>query len=137
MSFLKEFKEFAVKGNVVDMAVGVVIGSAFGKIVTSLVSDLVMPPIGLLIGGVDFSNLKIVLKEDPTGKSSVFLNYGAFLSTVIDFLVIALVIFIAIKGINKLKRPAEPPQPTTKECPRCFTSIPLKAVKCPNCTSDI
>lgn len=139
MSFLKEFKEFAVKGSVIDMAIGVVIGTAFGKIVSSLVNDVIMPPIGLLLGGIDFSKLVIVLKEDPTGKANVFISYGAFISTIINFLIIVFVIFLTIKGINKLKRVTPSPEPdtTTKVCPKCFTLIPLKAVKCPNCTSDI
>ncbi len=137
MSFLKEFKEFAAKGNVVDMAVGVIIGTAFGKIVTSLVNDLLMPPIGILIGGIDFSNLAITLKNDPEGKATVLLKYGSFISTVIDFLIIAFVIFLVVKTINKLKRPESPPPPATKECPRCCTLIPQKATRCPNCTSEI
>lgn len=137
MSILKEFKEFAVKGNVIDMTVGIIIGTAFGKIVSSLVNDVVMPPIGLLVGGIDFSKLAVVLKHDPEGKADVLLRYGLFVNTLIDFLIIAFVIFLAIKAINKLKKPAAPAEVTTKECPKCYTSIPLKATKCPNCTSDI
>ncbi|MCX7830008.1 MAG: large-conductance mechanosensitive channel protein MscL [Acidobacteria bacterium] len=137
MSFLKEFKEFAVKGNVIDMSVGIIIGTAFGKIVSSLVNDVIMPPIGLLVGGVDFSKLAIVLKQDPEEKADVLLRYGMFINVLIDFLIIAFVIFLAIKAINKLKKPEVPAEATTKECPKCFSVIPIKATKCPNCTSDI
>ena len=117
MSVLKEFKEFAVKGNVIDMAVGIIIGAAFGKIVSSFVGDVVMPPIGVLLGGVDFSDLAIVLKEAVNGAPAVMLSYGKFIQTVIDFTIIAFAIFIAVKAINRMKRaeeaaPAEPPAPT-------------------------
>jgi large conductance mechanosensitive channel len=115
MSLIKEFKEFAMKGNVVDMAVGVIVGAAFGKIVTSLVGDVIMPPIGLLIGGVDFSSLSVVIKEAVEGSPAVTINYGKFLQTLIDFTIIAFAIFMALKGINKLKRPEAPaaaPGPT-------------------------
>jgi large conductance mechanosensitive channel len=137
MSFVKEFKEFAVKGNMIDMAVGIIIGGAFGKIVSSFVNDVVMPPIGTLIGGVDFSKLSIVLKADPAGKADVLLRYGLFINNCIDFLIIAFVIFLAIKAINRLKKAEAPPEATTKECPKCCSPIPVKAVKCPNCTADI
>ena len=137
MSFLKEFKEFAVKGNVIDMSVGIIIGTAFGKIVSSFVNDVIMPPIGLLVGGIDFSKLAIVLKHDPEGKADVLLRYGMFINVLIDFLIIAFVIFLAIKSLNKLKRPEAPAEATTKDCPKCYTAIPIKATKCPNCTSDI
>jgi large conductance mechanosensitive channel len=137
MGMVKEFKEFAMKGNVVDMAVGVIIGGAFGKIVSSFVTDVVMPPIGLLLGGVDFSKLSVVLKEDPAGKADVLLRYGLFINYCIDFLIIAFVIFLAIKAMNRLKKAEAPPEPTTKECPKCCTAIPVKAVKCPNCTSEV
>lgn len=120
MSMIKEFKEFAMRGNVVDMAVGIIIGAAFGKIVSSFVSDVIMPPIGLLLGGIDFSNFSIVLKEAVGDAKAVTLNYGIFINTIIDFIIIALAIFIVIKGINSLKRkeeekPAEPPKPTREE----------------------
>lgn len=120
MGVLQEFKEFAVKGNVIDMAVGIIIGAAFGKIVSSFVGDVIMPPIGVLIGGVDFTNLAIVLKEATADKPAVFLTYGKFIQTIIDFTIIAFAIFIAIKGINSLKRkeqavPAAPPEPTKEE----------------------
>lgn len=114
MSMIKEFREFAVKGNVVDMAVGVVIGAAFGKIVSSLVADLIMPPLGLLIGGINFTNLKLVLSEASEGKAAVTWNYGSFLQTILDFLIIAWAIFMLVKGVNRLKRKEEaaaPPAP--------------------------
>ena len=149
---IKEFKEFAVKGNVVDMAVGIIIGAAFGTIVKSLVADVIMPPIGLLLGDVDFSNLFITLKEGAEGAAAyatiadaqaagaVTLNYGLFINTVISFLIVAFAIFIVIKNINRLKKAEEEapaPAPTTKECPYCFSSIAIKATRCPNCTSNI
>ena len=151
MGMVKEFREFAVKGNVVDMAVGIIIGAAFGTIVKSLVADILMPPIGLLLGNVDFSNLFIVIKQgaeiagpyatlaDATSAGAVTLNYGVFINTIISFVIVALAIFILVKNINRLKRAEEvkPSAPTTKECPFCFSAIPIKAVKCPHCTSDV
>lgn len=152
MSMMKEFKEFAVKGNVVDMAVGIIIGAAFGTIVKSLVSDVIMPPIGLLLGNVDFSNLFVVLKHgaeaagpyltvaDANAAGAVTLNYGMFLNTVISFLIVSFAIFILVKNINRLKAKeaaAPPPAPTTRECPYCLSTIPLKAKKCSFCTSAI
>jgi large conductance mechanosensitive channel len=136
---IKEFKEFAVKGNVVDMAVGIIIGAAFGTIVKSLVDDVIMPPIGLLLGKVDFSNLVITLKEGAADAPAVALRYGAFINTVISFLIVAIAVFFLVKGINQLKKQesAPPAEPTTKECPFCFSAIPLKAVKCPHCTSGL
>ncbi|MGC8855421.1 MAG: large conductance mechanosensitive channel protein MscL [Anaerolineae bacterium] len=130
---LKEFKEFALRGNVIDLAIGVIIGGAFGKIVASLVGDILMPLIGLLIGGVDFSGLAFTV-----GKATV--KYGAFLQAVVDFLVIAFVIFLMIRGINRLQKPAPAAvsaEPTTRECPYCFTTISIKATRCPNCTSQL
>lgn len=120
MSMMKEFKEFAMKGNVMDMAIGIVIGAAFGKIVSSLVSDVIMPPIGLLLGGVDFSNLLITLQQAVGDTPAVTLNYGVFINTIIDFLIVALAIFLVVKGINKMKRkeeeaPAAPPKPSKEE----------------------
>jgi len=151
MGMMKEFKEFAVKGNVMDMAVGIIIGAAFGTIVKSFVADVIMPPIGLLLGGVDFSNMFYVLKEAATGPAvyasladakaagAVTLNYGAFINTIISFLIVAFAIFIVIKNMNKLKKeePAPVKEPTTKECPHCFSTISIKATKCPNCTSSL
>ena len=140
MSMMKEFREFAMRGNVVDMAVGIIIGGAFGKIVSSLVADVIMPPIGLLLGGVDFSNLVITLKQAVGDVPAVTLNYGVFINTVLDFIIIAFAIFMVIKGMNKMKRKEEPkpaPAPTTKVCPKCFTEISIKATRCPNCTSEI
>jgi large conductance mechanosensitive channel len=146
---LKEFKEFAMKGNVVDMAVGIVIGAAFGTIVKSFVSDILMPPIGLLLGNVDFSNLFTVLKGGQAGPfatiadaqtaGAVTLNYGLFLNTVISFTIIAFAVFMVIKSLNKLKRAEETPaaEPTTKDCPFCFTTIAINATRCPNCTSEL
>lgn len=144
MSIAKEFKEFAVKGNVVDMAVGVVIGAAFGKIVTSLVNDVIMPPIGLALGNVDFSNLFVTLSEgeyaslDAAQKAgAATLNYGLFVNTIINFLIVAFAIFLVVKQINRLKRQPPPPAPSTKECPRCLSAIPIKATRCAHCTSDL
>lgn len=140
MSMIKEFKEFAMRGNVVDMAVGIIIGGAFGKIVSSLVQDIIMPPIGLLLGGVDFSDLMITLKQAAADAPAVVLKYGVFINTVIDFIIIAFAIFMVIKGMNRLKRKEEPAPaaaPTTKECPYCFTQIPIKATRCPNCTTQL
>jgi large conductance mechanosensitive channel len=148
MSMLKEFKDFAVKGNVVDMAVGIIIGAAFGTIVRSLVSDIIMPPIGLLLGNVDFSELFVVLKQgaqvgpyptiaDAQAAGAVTLNYGVFINTIISFIIVAFAVFMVIKQMNKLKREAPPAPPNTKECPYCFSVIPIKATRCPSCTSDL
>lgn len=145
---LKEFKEFAMRGNVVDMAVGIIIGGAFGTIVKSLVDDVLMPPIGLMLGGVDFSDLFIVLKDgDPAGPyltlgdakaaGAVGINYGVFLNNVISFLIVAFAVFLLVKGINRLRRQKEPAQVTTKECPFCASTIALKAQRCPQCTSQL
>ena len=147
---MKEFKAFAMRGNVIDMAVGIIIGAAFGSIVGTLVSDVVMPPIGLLLGNVDFSNLFIVLKEGTTagpyatvaaakGAGAVTLNYGLFLNTVVNFLIVAFAIFFLIRGMNALKKKEEAPPavPTTKECPHCLSAIPVKATRCGHCTSEL
>ncbi len=147
---LKEFKEFAMRGNVVDMAVGIVIGAAFATIVKSFVADILMPPIGLLLGGVDFTNLFAIIKEgstagpfanlaDAQSAGAVTLNYGVFINTIISFIIIAFAIFMVVKAMNKLKRKEEAPpaEPTTKDCSYCFTSIPIKASRCPNCTSEL
>lgn len=136
MSMMKEFKEFAIKGNVIDMAVGVVIGGAFGKIVSSFLNDLVMPPLGIITGGVDFTDKNLVLKAaEGTGKA-VTLNYGAFLTNVVDFLIVAAAVFAAIKMINSLKRaePVAAPAPTEKQCPECLLNIPIRAKRCGHCT---
>ena len=147
---LKEFKEFAVRGNVIDMAVGIIIGAAFGSIVGTLVSDVLMPPIGLLLGNMDFSNLFIVLKEGTSAgpyatvaaakaAGAVTLNYGLFLNTVVNFLIVAFAIFFLIRGVNALKKKEEAPPavPTTKECPHCLSTIPIKATRCGHCTSEL
>ena len=152
MGMMKEFKEFAIKGNVIDMAVGIVIGAAFGTIVKSFVADVIMPPIGLLMGGVDFANMFTVLKDGAEGlgtyatvaeaqaAGAVTLNYGMFINTVISFLIIAMAIFMVVKSMNNMKKKeAEAPAaaPTTKECSHCFSTIHIKAVKCPSCTSSL
>src|SRR5690349_19026025 len=146
MSFMSEFREFAMKGSVVDLAVGVVIGAAFGKIVDSLVKDILMPPIGKLLGGVDFSNLFLVLGSGsyPSLKAAqdagaATLNYGLFVNAIINFVIIAFALFVVIKGINRLRRQeaAAPPPPTSKLCPQCQMEIPLKATKCGHCTSGV
>lgn len=142
----KEFKTFIMRGNVVDLAVGVIIGAAFGRIISSLVNDIIMPPIGLLLHGVSFSNLFVSLNGESfqslayaQAAGAPTINYGIFINNIIDFLIVAFVIFLLIKGINRLhKQPAPAPaEPTTKECPRCFTAIPIKATRCPHCTSEL
>jgi large conductance mechanosensitive channel len=142
---LKEFKEFAMKGNVVDMAIGIIIGGAFGKIISSLVSDVLMPPIGMLLGGVDFSSLFVSLsggafeslaKAKEAGAPTI--NYGLFIGTIIDFVIIAFVIFMLVKQMNRLKpAPAPAPPPATKDCPLCLSAIPLKATRCAHCTAEL
>jgi len=141
---VKEFKEFIMRGNVVDMAVGIIIGAAFGKIVTSFVNDILMPPIGLLLGKMDFSNLFIDLSGQhyPTvaaakAAGAATLNYGIFFNTALDFIIIAFAIFLLIRQVNRMKRPAPAPAPSTKECPFCLSAIPLKATRCPHCTSEM
>jgi large conductance mechanosensitive channel len=140
----KEFKEFVMRGNVMDMAVGIIIGAAFGKIVTSFVGDILMPPIGVLLGHVDFSNLFIGLSSQhydsvaaakAAGAASI--NYGLFLNTVIDFLIVAFVIFIVVKQVNKVKRPVPVAPPSTRDCPYCLSAIPAKATRCAHCTSEL
>lgn len=135
MKFFKEFREFAVRGNVMDMAVGVIIGGAFGKIVTSFIGDVVMPPLGLLMGTVPFTEFKATLRGASEGTPAVTLNYGAFLAHILDFTILAFVVFLMVKGINALKRadPVPPPTPTEKECGECAMIIPLKARKCGHC----
>jgi len=152
---LREFKEFIMRGNVLDMAVGIVIGVAFGAIITSLVRDIIMPPIGLLLGDADFSNLFVVLREGTTASpytsladaqaaGAVTINYGVFVMTIVSFIIIAFAIFMVVRSINRMRRRLEAPkvettpaEPTTKECPFCFTSISVRASRCPNCTSQL
>jgi len=147
---LKEFKEFALRGNAVDMAVGIIIGAAFGAIVTSLVNDILMPPIGLLLGGIDFANQFFVLKAGtPAGPyaslanaraaGAVTINYGVFVNQIISFLIVAVVVFFLIRTINRLRqeKPAPPAEPTTRECPYCLSAIPIKATRCAYCTSEL
>lgn len=145
---LNEFKKFVMRGNVLDMAVGIVIGAAFGTIVSSFVNDILMPPIGLLLGGIDFSNLFITLKSGATAgpyltvaeaqeAGAVTINYGVFFNTIISFLIIGFAIFLIIRKVNSMKKKEEAPPPSTKECPHCFTMIPIKAIRCPNCTSEL
>jgi large conductance mechanosensitive channel len=147
---LEEFKKFAMKGNMVDMAVGIVIGAAFGAIVKSLVSDILMPPLGILMGNVNFSDLFVVLKEGTTpgpfatlaaakDAGAVTLNYGLLVNTIVNFLIVAFAIFFLVRGINRLKAQEEAPpaEPTTKECPLCLSTVPIKATRCGHCTSDL
>lgn len=145
----KEFKEFAVKGNAVDMAVGIIIGAAFGGIIASLVKDIIMPPIGLITGGLDFSNQFLVLKDAPGGgvfataaeaakAGAVTWNYGNFLTLLVNFLIVALAVFMLVRAINKLKRPQPgSAAPVSKDCPFCAMTIPIKATRCPHCTSEM
>lgn len=140
----KEFKAFAMRGNVLDMAVGIIIGAAFGRIITSLVSDVIMPPIGLILGKVDFSSLFLNISGTsyPTlagakAAGAATINYGVFLNTILDFLIVALVIFLMVRQVNRWNKPAPAAAPTTKDCPYCFSAIALKATRCPNCTSEL
>ena len=141
---VKEFKEFAMRGNAVDMAVGIIIGAAFGKIVSSLVSDVLMPPIGLLVGNVDFSDLFINLSgktfeslKDAKAAGAATINYGLFINTVIDFTIVAFAIFMMIRILNRMKRKEAAAPATTKECTFCLSVIPVKAIRCPHCTSQL
>ena len=140
----KEFKEFAMRGNVLDMAIGIVIGAAFGRIITSLVNDILMPPIGLLLGNVDCSSLFLNISgksyatlAEAKAAGAATINYGMFLNTVIDFAIVAFVIFLVVRQINRWNKPAPAPAPSTKECPYCVSAIPVKATRCPNCTSEL
>jgi large conductance mechanosensitive channel len=146
----KEFKEFAMRGNVVDMAVGIIIGGAFGTIVKSLVSDVIMPPIGLMLGGVDFANLFMVVSQgtpagpyaalaDAQAAGAVTVNYGLFINSIVSFLIVAFAVFLLIRSINRLKKEEEEPaaEPTTKDCDFCATEIPIRATRCPHCTSEL
>ncbi len=143
---LKEFKEFAVRGNVLDLAIGVIIGAAFGKIVTSLVDDVLMPPIGMVLGRVDFSNLFVNLSGKPVASVAQAkaagvptINYGLFLNSVLSFLIVAFVVFLIVRAVNRMRRGEEKPAapPVVKECPYCLSSIPIKATRCPHCTSQL
>lgn len=141
---LKEFKEFAMRGNVLDMAIGIVIGAAFGKIIASLVDDIIMPPIGLALGNVDFANLFINLsgKDYPTvaaakAAGAATINYGIFFNTILSFLIIAFAIFLLVRQVNAMQRPKQAPVPTTKECPQCLSTIPIKATRCAHCTVEL
>ena len=141
---LKEFKDFAMRGNVVDMAIGIILGGAFGKIVSSFVADVIMPPIGLLLGKVDFSQLYLNLSgatyanlaEAQTAGAPV-LKYGAFLNTILDFIIVAFAIFMVVRQMNRLKKPAEVAPPTTRDCPYCLSAMPVKATRCAHCTADV
>jgi large conductance mechanosensitive channel len=141
---LKEFKEFAMRGNVLDMAIGIVIGAAFGKIIASLVDDIIMPPIGLALGNVDFANLFINLsgKDYPSvaaakAAGAATINYGIFFNTILNFLIIAFAIFLIIRQVNAMQKPKEAPTPATKECPLCLSVIPIKATRCAHCTAEL
>ncbi|MHB8911018.1 MAG: large conductance mechanosensitive channel protein MscL [Syntrophales bacterium] len=141
---IKEFKEFVMKGNVIDMAVGIIIGAAFGSVVASFVNDVLMPPIGLLLGKVDFSNLFINLSDktfetlaEAKKAGAATLNYGLFLNTVINFLIVGFAVFLLVRQVNRLKRNEPVPAPTTRECRFCYTAIPIKATRCPHCTSEL
>jgi large conductance mechanosensitive channel len=150
-TMLKEFKKFALRGNVVDLAIGVIIGASFGAIVTSLVKDIIMPPIGLLLGGLDFANMFAILKAgtpgppyaslaDAQGAGAVTINYGVFINALVNFVIVAVVIFLLVRAINRLQRQKEeepPAAPTTRECPFCLSVVPLQATRCAFCTSEI
>ena len=141
----KEFRDFAMRGNVIDLAVGIIIGAAFGKIVSSLVNDILMPPIGVLLGKVDFSNLFVSLTgqhfsslAEAKAAGAATLNYGIFINNIIDFVIVAFAVFLLVQQVNRFaKKPAAPAAPTTKDCPYCLSAIPLKATRCPQCTSEI
>lgn len=150
MSVLGEFRQFALRGNVVDMAVGIIIGGAFGTIVKSLVSDVIMPPVGMLLGGVDFADMFITLKSgtapgpyatlaEAQAAGAVTINYGLFINAVVSFVIVAFAVFLLVRSINRLREAQEEPKasPVTRECPRCFSTISIKATRCPNCTSEI
>jgi large conductance mechanosensitive channel len=145
---LKEFRDFAMRGNVIDLAVGVIIGASFGAIINSLVKDMIMPPIGLLLGKVDFANLFWVLRAgipaepyatlaDAQAAGAVTLNYGLFINAIVSFVIVAFAIFLLIRAVNRMQKPAPAADPTTRECPYCSTTISVKAKRCPNCTSQL
>jgi large conductance mechanosensitive channel len=141
---LKEFKDFAMRGNVMDLAIAVIIGGAFGKIIASLVNDILMPFIGLLLGGLSFSGLFVALDgnayetlEAAQAAGAATLNYGLFIQAIVDFVIVALVIFLLVRAMNRMKKPEPAAEPTTKDCPYCFSAVPIKATRCPNCTSQL
>ena len=145
---LKEFRDFAMRGNVVDLAIGVIIGASFGAIVNSLVKDILMPPLGLLLGKVDFANLFWVIRPgtptepyatlvDAQAAGAVTMNYGLFINVIVSFIIVAFAVFLLIRAVNRLQKPAPVADPTTKDCPYCFTTISIKAKRCPNCTSQL
>jgi large conductance mechanosensitive channel len=140
---LKEFKDFVMRGNLLELALAFILGVAFGRVVTSLVNDVIMPPIGLLLGGMDFSNLFINLSKTPYATlaeaqvaGAPTINYGVFVLTVLDFVIVAFVVFMLVRAVNRMQRP-KPVAPTTKECPYCLSIIPLRATRCPHCTSEL
>ena len=138
MSVVKEFKEFAMRGNVLDLAIGIIIGGAFGKVVSSMVNDVLMPPIGVIIGGVDFSSFGVTLKEAVDKTPASVLKYGVFLNNIIDFTIVAFAVFLIVKAVNRMKRKTEvQPAPTTKACPECSMTIPIEAKRCGYCTTKL
>src|ERR1035437_3520219 len=144
MKVLKEFREFAMRGNVLDMAIGIIIGTAFGKIITSLVNDILMPPIGVLLGKMDFASLFVSISSqhyqrlaDAKAAGAATINYGLFLNTIIDFVVVAFIIFLLIRQVNRFKKKEEPAVPVTKDCPYCLSAVSVKATRCPHCTSEL
>jgi large conductance mechanosensitive channel len=139
MSVVKEFKEFAMRGNVLDLAIGIIIGGVFGKVVSSMVNDVLMPPIGVLIGGVDFSSFGLTLKAAADGAPASVLKYGVFLNNIIDFIIVAFAVFLIVKAVNRMKRKEVAPvaAPTTKQCPECSMAIPLDAKRCGHCTTKL
>lgn len=138
MSVVKEFREFAMRGNVLDLAIGIIIGGAFGKVVSSMVNDVLMPPIGVLIGGVDFSSFGITLREAVDKNPAAILKYGAFLNNMIDFTIVAFAVFLIVKAVNRMQRkPVPAPVVTTKQCPECAMAIPIEAKRCGHCTSRL
>ena len=144
MKMLKEFREFAMRGNVLDMAIGIIIGTAFGKIITSLVNDILMPPIGVLLGKMDFANLFVNISSqhyqqlaDAKAAGAATINYGLFLNTIIDFIIVAFVIFLLIRQVNRFKKREEQAAPATKDCPYCFSAVSVKATRCTHCTSEL
>ncbi len=139
MGLIQEFKEFAVKGNAIDMAIGIVVGGAFSPIVKSIVDDIIMPPIGMLLAGIDFSELKLIIQEATADSEAVTINYGNLINVLITFVIVAFAVFMLVKGMNTLRREEEKPPaaPTTKKCPACAMEIPIEATKCGHCTSAV